>query len=301
MSGLTEAQLEFRKGKMTGSMVGAACGMNPWRSEFVAALEFLGEPIPENPRLAKLGKAGSKTEHMVADWFTEETGIKLIKPEEFGIYFQDRRIVDGTILHDSYDWIATTPDRIAIMPDGSLIPVEIKCPVHTTWHHWRDPEKDPTGIPLYHLAQPHWHMFVTGLMPYCMVIGYIDYELLIYKIPWTQTFFDTIMMKVRTFVEGLWAGEMPDVDGSSIARDWLDRHFPRKTKVIRDVEGPDKRLLHRAYSIDAEIKAMTTDLNRKKNQLVKIIGEDKGVQADGVVCTINKAKRVTLKQIGGNK
>lgn len=66
--------LEHRKLGIGGSDVAAIVGLSRFKSAFSVYLDKIGElpPIDDNPKM----KAGRVLEPVIADWFTEETGIK---------------------------------------------------------------------------------------------------------------------------------------------------------------------------------------------------------------------------------
>lgn len=69
--------LDWRRKGLGGSDIAAICGMSRYKSPMEVYLDKLGEipPIPDNPKM----KAGRIIEPVVADWFAEETGMKVIK------------------------------------------------------------------------------------------------------------------------------------------------------------------------------------------------------------------------------
>lgn len=72
-----EDWLEWRQKGIGGSDVAAICGMSRYKSPIAVYLDKLGEmpPLEDNPRM----KAGRKLEAIIADWFAEETGLKVQK------------------------------------------------------------------------------------------------------------------------------------------------------------------------------------------------------------------------------
>jgi putative phage-type endonuclease len=72
-----EDWLNFRRGGIGGSDVAAICGLSRYKSPMEVFLDKLGEipPIEDNPKM----KAGRIMEPVVADWFAEETGMKVMK------------------------------------------------------------------------------------------------------------------------------------------------------------------------------------------------------------------------------
>ncbi len=72
-----EEWLDVRRTGLGGSDIAAICGMSRYKSPIEVFLDKLGEipPIEDNPKM----KAGRILEPVVADWFAEETGMKVMK------------------------------------------------------------------------------------------------------------------------------------------------------------------------------------------------------------------------------
>lgn len=69
--------LDNRRLGIGGSDVAAICGLSRYKSPMAVYLDKLGEipPLDDNPKM----KAGRILEPVVADWFAEETGMKVIR------------------------------------------------------------------------------------------------------------------------------------------------------------------------------------------------------------------------------
>lgn len=69
--------LDWRRKGLGGSDVAAICGLSRYKSAMEVYLDKLGliPPLEDNPKM----KAGRILEPLVADWFAEETGMKVIK------------------------------------------------------------------------------------------------------------------------------------------------------------------------------------------------------------------------------
>lgn len=91
-----EDWLDIRRTGLGGSDIAAICGLSRYKSPMEVYLDKLGEipPIEDNPKM----KAGRILEPVVADWFAEETGMKVMKQNAI---FQ----------HKSYPWMLANIDR----------------------------------------------------------------------------------------------------------------------------------------------------------------------------------------------
>lgn len=67
--------LDWRRKGIGGSDVAAICGLSRYKSPMAVYLDKIGElpPIEDNPKM----KAGRMLEPLIADWFAEDTGMKV--------------------------------------------------------------------------------------------------------------------------------------------------------------------------------------------------------------------------------
>jgi putative phage-type endonuclease len=140
----TKEWFDARKGKLTGSNIGAALGVNPWKSpgdlirqmvrdQHGAPSEFTGNVATEY---------GSMHEPLATMEYFGETG-KLV--EECGFY-----------VHPEHDWLGASPD--GLIGDDAII--EIKCPFGL--RNKKEPDfKSSTEQPHYY-AQMQVEMACTG-------------------------------------------------------------------------------------------------------------------------------------------
>lgn len=103
---------DARRGKLTGSNVGAALGLNPWKTPDDLIRQMVREYHGVEPEFT--GNAateyGNLHEPLAVMEYMGKTGIH---PEETGFH-----------VHPEYDWLGASPDAL-IEDDGIL---EVKCP-----------------------------------------------------------------------------------------------------------------------------------------------------------------------------
>lgn len=103
----TQEWFEKRKGKITGSIIGAILGYSQWMSKEEARLAVLGELKFEGNIATEYG---ARNEKMAIIDFEMKTGLKVVET--------------GFHVHKFHDWLGASPD--GLIGDDAVI--EIKCP-----------------------------------------------------------------------------------------------------------------------------------------------------------------------------
>lgn len=131
--------LSYRRTGIGGSDVAAICGMSRYSSPMSVYMDKLGDlpPLEDNPRM----KAGRILEPIIADWFAEETGYKVVKRNAM---FQ----------HRQHPFMLANIDRW--LP-GMNAGLEIK----NTGEHSKDDWLGATA-PTEYILQSNHYMAVTG-------------------------------------------------------------------------------------------------------------------------------------------
>lgn len=134
--GLTPEQIELRKGKMTGSRIGALMSGDPVRIDRLYR-EFIGECEEDNLDDVWAVQLGVATEKLNLDWYERKNKRFLTRRGEVAI-------------HHEYEWAAATIDGW----DNELM-----CPIECKHTGGREPME--IIIDRYQ-PQMHWQMLVTG-------------------------------------------------------------------------------------------------------------------------------------------
>lgn len=134
-----EDWLDTRRLGLGGSDIAAICGMSRYKSAMEVYLDKLGEipPIDDNPKM----KAGRILEPVVADWFAEETGMKVMKQNTI---FQHRQ--HPHMLANIDRWIP-----------GQNAGLEVKNTAEYCRSDW-----EGTQAPAEYVLQSNHYMAVTG-------------------------------------------------------------------------------------------------------------------------------------------
>lgn len=147
--------LDWRRKGIGGSDVAAICGLSRYKSPVEVYLDKLGEipPIPDNPKML----AGRKLEPFIADWFADDTGMKVQKRN-----FMYR--------HPEHEFMFANIDRWLPTLNSGL---EIK----NTSEYGRD-DWAGTQAPQEYILQCNHYMAVTGAERWyiAVLIGGWDFQ-----------------------------------------------------------------------------------------------------------------------------
>ena len=135
----------------------AVLGLSDWTTPYELWLDKTGQ-LPPTPSKGRL-KWGQMLEPVVAQWFTEETGLAVATT---GTWRRREPLVRndmGTL------WALCNPDRI--VEDGAGLEIKTVSPHSKDARLWRD------MVPDYPEAQAQWHMAVTGFWKW-WVAGLMD-------------------------------------------------------------------------------------------------------------------------------
>jgi len=138
-----EDWLRHRQRGIGGSDAAAILGLLPWKTALEVYYDKTAEEpvqIEENPRM----RAGKKLENVIAEYFTEETGLELRRDNKIRI-------------HQDYPFMLGDLDRIILPKNGEGPGVfEAKSTSGFAAAAWE------LEIPLYFFAQVQHYFFVTG-------------------------------------------------------------------------------------------------------------------------------------------
>lgn len=147
--------LDHRRTGLGGSDIAAICGMSRYKSAMEVYLDKLGEipPLEDNPKM----KAGRMLEPVIAEWFAEETGMRVQRQNSI---FQ----------HKQYPHMLANIDRW--LP-GLNAGLEIK----NTGEYSKD-DWSGTQAPTEYILQCNHYMAVTGADKWfiCVLIGGWDLQ-----------------------------------------------------------------------------------------------------------------------------
>lgn len=233
-----EEWLKNRQAGIGGSDASAIAGLNPWKS----SIQLYMDKKEENPQEIKSLRMelGNRLEGLVAELFTEETGLKV-------------RNVNGILKNEKYPFALANIDRAIV---GEKAFLECKTTNSFALKEWKD------GVPPHYEIQCLHYMAITGAT-HCYIAALIgNSEFIWHKIERDQETIDYLMQIEKEFwEENILKDIVPLPDGSDVYSEYLKEKYKKSNgqeielHLLKD--GPQKLL--RYDEIVTDIKALETE------------------------------------------
>jgi len=169
---------EARKGRVTGSMVGAILGLSPYMTRGGAMRSMVREA---------LGLENEFTGNVATEWGTYNEAGAIVD-----FTMQTEISVEPCGFYPYEDWLGASPDGLT--SDGGLL--EVKCPFYI--------RNDPAPIFKTIFEQPHYHaqmqiqMFVTSRL-HCWFFQWTPHGNLLRKVDYNPHWIDENLPKLAQF------------------------------------------------------------------------------------------------------
>lgn len=276
---ITETQIETRKTCLGGSDIAAVLGLSRYKTALSVWAEKTGRIEPENISDKLQVKLGIKMEQIVSELFMEETGKKLHR-------------VNETLVHKDYPFLQGHIDRRVV---GEQAIVEIK-----TTSAYNKKDWDNGNAPQEYLIQLMFYMGLTNSSVGYLVglIGNSDLKIIpVYR---DEQVITSIMNKAATFWNKYIATKEMPMTISANDGDTLYKLFPF-ADPNNDVLLPDDAniLIEQIESSNAELNALEDDVERMKNELKAMLGENEHGQTDfyRISWKTQHAKRIDTERL----
>lgn len=259
---ITEEQRAERKNYIGSSDAAAVLGLSRWKSPLAVWAEKTGQVKPEDLSDKLSVRLGSKMEHVIAEIFTEDTGIEL-------------ELAPDTIYHKEHPFLAANIDR-RVKGENAL--VEIKNVGQFSGGEWMSGTKqaDYTDgkAPAEYIAQTMHQLMVTGWDYGWLVAAVGNSSLAIIKIVRDDAALHSIMNReINFWNDFVVTGEMPMVM-SSTDKGVLESIFPNavegKTIQLTDAEAA---IIESVQAMEADLKNLEKQIDTSKNQLRAALGD----------------------------
>lgn len=248
-----EEWLKHRQAGIGGSDASAVAGLNPWKT----AVQIYMDKKEESPKETKNFRMelGNRLEGLVAELFTEETGLKV-------------RNVNGILYNDKYPFARANIDRAIV---GEKAFLECKTTNSYASKDWEN------GVPAYYEIQCLHYMAVTGAT-HCYIAALIgNQEFKIHKIERDQETIDYLMKIEKEFwEENILKDVVPLPDGSYAYSEYLKEKYPNSkseeidiTNFIKDVDSK----LNRYDEIVSDIKALDNEKKVIEQEIQSQMGD----------------------------
>lgn len=233
-----EEWLKNRQVGIGGSDASAIAGLNSWKS----SIQLYMEKKEENPKEIKSLRMelGNKLEGLVAELFTEETGLKV-------------RNVNGILKNEQYQFALANIDRSIV---GEKAFLECKTTNSFALKEWEE------GVPPHYEIQCLHYMAITGAT-HCYIAALIgNSDFIWHKIERDQETIDYLMQIEKEFwEENILKDIVPLPDGTDAYSEYLKEKYKKSNgkeielHLLKD--GPQKLL--RYDEIVSDIKALESE------------------------------------------
>lgn len=233
-----EEWLKHRQAGIGGSDASCIAGLNPWKS----SIQLYMDKKEENPKELKSLRMelGNRLEGLVAELFTEETGLKV-------------RNVNGILQNDNYPFALANIDRAIV---GEKAFLECKTTNSYALKEWQE------GVPAHYEIQCLHYMAITGAT-HCYIAALIgNSDFIWHKIERDQETIDYLMQIEKDFWENnILKDEIPLPDGSDAYSEYLKEKYKQSNGETIELhllkDGPQK--IKRYDEIDFTIKELEAE------------------------------------------
>ena len=233
-----EEWLKSRQSGIGGSDASAIAGLNPWKS----SIQLYMDKKEENPKEIKSLRMelGNRLEGLVAELFTEETGLKV-------------RNVNGILKNEQYPFALANIDRAIV---GEKAFLECKTTNSFALKEWEE------GVPPHYEIQCLHYMAITGAT-HCYIAALIgNSDFIWHKIERDQETIDYLMQIEKDFwEENILKDIVPLPDGTDAYSEYLKEKYKKSNgkeielHLLKD--GPQKLL--RYDEIVSDIKTLESE------------------------------------------
>ena len=233
-----EEWLKHRQAGIGGSDASCIAGLNPWKS----AIQLYMDKKEEDPQEVKSLRMelGNRLEGLVAELFTEETGLKV-------------RNVNGILKNDKYPYALANIDRAIV---GEKAFLECKTTNSYALKEWEE------GVPAHYEIQCLHYMAITGAT-HCYIAALIgNSDFIWHKIERDEETIDYLMQIEKDFWENnIEKDVVPMPDGSDAYSEYLKKKYDKSNGQVIELHllenGVNK--LNRYDEIVADIKVLESE------------------------------------------
>lgn len=233
-----EEWLKHRQAGIGGSDASVIAGLNPWKS----SIQLYMDKKEEDPKEVKSLRMelGNRLEGLVAELFTEETGLKV-------------RNVNGILKNEKYPFALANIDRAIV---GEKAFLECKTTNSYALKEWQD------GVPAHYEIQCLHYMAITGAT-HCYIAALIgNSDFIWHKIERDEETIEYLMQIEKEFwEENIIKDIIPLPDGSDAYSEYLKEKYKKSNgqeielHLLKD--GPGKLL--RYDEIVSDIKTLESE------------------------------------------
>ena len=265
---------KLRNSGIGGSDAAVIAGLNRWKSPYQLWLEKTGQVEPEDLSNNEYVYWGTVLEQVVANRFTELTGLKVKKC--------------GTLQSLDYPFMIANVDRLVV---GEKAGLECK-----TANGFKAKEWEGDNVPDSYYLQCQHYMAVTGCEKWyiaCLIGG----NHFVWKeIPRNEEDITALIEAEKAFWEdNVKGGIMPDVDGSKSCSQALAERFPGGVTDSITLPKEADELLAEIDELNEAADRIKDQIESKKNGIKLMLGDHENAYAgDRKITWKTQAGRVTV-------
>lgn len=298
-----EEWLTKRQGGIGASDVGVIMGVSTWASRYALWWRKKeGWHLPQT----EAQQWGHLVEDPIAELFQEDIGVDVLR------VFKPIGHPYSLWRHPLRQWASCTPDRLGVLPDGTVVPVELKSDEGGTG--WGAPETDE--VPPHHRCQAMWQAWVFGAPGTYIVRKRASGKrrLVWYWVPFNERECAEYVLQAEDFLASLELDDTPEPDGSSsttavlqdlnpvvpgewvnvpadVADEWLAAREAKREALAREKLASN---MLRAHMATAEYATRTTDDGLAVAFVKRRVGKRDGY-------TVAPTTVDELRQVGGQR
>ncbi|WP_170230195.1 YqaJ viral recombinase family nuclease [Aneurinibacillus danicus] len=266
--------LAWRRQGISGSDVGAICGVDKHKSAIAVYLEKIGQDVEREDTEAM--HFGRLLEEVVAEEFTRRTGYKLQR-------------CNAILQHPEKEWVMGNIDRLILEPERGNGILEIKTASEYMRKEWEE-----NGIPEAYRLQLQWYLYITGLTwgAFAVLIGGNTFHYQIVKRD------DELIALSVQICEHFWhnhvlTGIPPLPDGSEAAADLLASMYPEgEADSVTVLPDEAEELITRWEQASRDIEEAEERKREAENRLKALIGRHEiGITGEHRVSWKNISRR----------
>lgn len=261
-----EEWLEWRRKGISGSDIGAICGVNDWKSSVEVYLEKTGEALEAEDNEAM--HWGRIHEGSIAQEYVRLTGHRVQR-------------CNAILQHPENEWALANIDRFIFDKERGKGVLECKSASEYVKKNW-----DDGCVPESYQLQLQWYLYVTGLSwgAFAVLIGGNKFRY--FEIERDEELIEFVLQICGNFWRNHVQAEVPPLmDGSSAAEKLLKKLYP-DADPESETELPDEadQLITEWKQASEELKAAEVRKKKAENQLKALLGEyEKGTASEYIV------------------
>ena len=238
-------------GYVGGSLGAAALGLSTFMTQYEAYQRFIGQAPEPDEETQKRFAIGHRGEDMVSDLIEEFYHVRL-------------RRSSLAYVDSEHPWLICHPDRVAYLPNGERVPVEIKMASSYSARKWG--EEDTDQIPYQYLVQCYfYHKTNVPNSGYMWQFTFADNQLRRYIIRFDEELERKIFDRLIDVVENQWMkGIAPAPENVADAKAMWFGETDGEIAADEDII----KVLGRLRAVKEEQKALEKERDQLETQLI---------------------------------